>query len=107
MPSSRNLSVPPGFTDRVVVNPRTGVVVMGKDVRIGKVAVSYQGLKISIMDDDLYSDKESESFLIEQRPTVEDFVDLLREIGVDTKGLIEILQAVDHAGALYGNLEVM
>ena len=102
-----NLSVPPGFTDRVVVNPRTGVVVMGKDVRIGKVAVSYQGLKISIMDDDLYSDKESESFLIEQRPTVEDFVDLLREIGVDTKGLIEILQAVDHAGALYGTLEVM
>ncbi|WP_319476758.1 flagellar basal body P-ring protein FlgI [Marispirochaeta aestuarii] len=102
-----NLSVPPAFTDRVVVNPRTGVVVMGKDVRIGKVAVSYQGLKISIMDDDLYSDKESESFLIEQRPTVEDFVDLLREIGVDTKGLIEILQAVDHAGALYGTLEVM
>jgi len=102
-----NLMVPPAFTDRVVVNPRTGVVVMGKDVRIGKVAVSYQGLKISVMDDDLYSDKESESFLIGQRPTVEDFVDLLREIGVDTKGLIEILQAVDHAGALYGTLEVM
>jgi flagellar P-ring protein precursor FlgI len=102
-----NLMVPPVFTDRVVVNPRTGVVVMGKDVRIGKVAVSYQGLKISVMDDDFYSDKESESFLIGQRPTVEDFVDLLREIGVDTKGLIEILQAVDHAGALYGTLEVM
>jgi flagellar P-ring protein FlgI len=102
-----NLSVPPAFTDRVVVNPRTGVVVMGKDVRIGKVAVSYQGLKISVMDDDIYSDKESESFLIGQRPTVEDFVDLLREIGVDTMGLIEILQAVDHAGALYGKLEVM
>ena len=102
-----NLTVPSVFTDRVVVNPRTGVVVMGKDVRIGKVAVSYQGLKISVMDDDLYSDKESESFLIEQRPSVEDFVDLLREIGVDTMGLIEILQAVDHAGALYGTLEVM
>jgi flagellar basal body P-ring protein FlgI len=38
---------------------------------------------------------------------VEEFVDLLREIGVDTEGLIEILQAIDHAGALYGRLEVM
>ena len=102
-----NLTVPPAFTDRVVVNPRSGVVVMGKDVRIGKVAVSYKGLKISVTDGAGFSDKESESFLIDQRPTVEEFVDLLREIGVDTEGLIEILQAINHAGALYGRLEVM
>jgi len=101
------LSVPPVFTDRVVINPRTGVVVMGKDVRIGKVAVSYKDLKISVTDSVGFSDKESESFLIDQRPSVEEFVDLLREIGIDTEGLIEILQAIDHAGALYGRLEVM
>lgn len=102
-----SLVVPPIFTDRVVVNPRTGVVVMGKDVRIGKVGVSYKGLKISVGDALGFTDKESESFVIDQRPTVEEFVDLLREIGVDTEGLIEILQAIDHAGALYGRLEVM
>ncbi len=102
-----NLNVPALFADKVVINPRTGVVVMGQDVRIGKVAVSYKGLKISVGMDGGFTDKESESFLIEDRPSVEQFVDLLREIGVDTKGLIEILQAVDHAGALFGKLEVM
>ncbi len=101
------ITVPPVFTDRVVINPRTGVVVMGKDVRIGKVAVSYKDLKISVTDSIGFSDKESESFLIDERPSVEEFVDLLREIGIDTEGLIEILQAIDHAGALYGRLEVM
>ena len=101
------LTVPPFYTDRVVINPRSGVVVMGQDVRIGKVAVSYKGLKISVEDGTGYADKESESFLIDQRPTVEEFVDLLREIGVDTEGLIEVLKAIDHAGALYGRLEVM
>jgi flagellar P-ring protein FlgI len=101
------ISVPPIFTDRVVINPRTGVVVMGKDVRIGKVAVSYKDLKISVTDSIGFSDKESESFLIDERPSVEEFVDLLQEIGIDTEGLIEILQAIDHAGALYGRLEVM
>ncbi len=102
-----NLNVPALFADKVVINPRTGVVVMGQDVRIGKVAVSYKGLKISVGINGGFTDKESESFVIEDRPSVEQFVDLLREIGVDTQGLIEILQAVDHAGALFGKLEVM
>lgn len=110
---AETLKVVPDLSARVVVNKASGVVVAGRFVRIAKVAVSVKGAKITIGADSSSSspsvsqDKASEQFLMEETRTVEDLVTMLQQIGLDTDTVIEVLQAIDKAGALYGTLEIL
>ena len=101
-----SLMVVPDGEARVVVNPRAGVVVIGREVRIGTVAVSYRGTKIEVTTRSR-SNGSPENFLIENTATVGDLVDVLQETGLRTDTIIEILKAIEQAGALYGRLIVM
>ena len=101
-----NLKIPAAYSNKVIINPRTGVVVMGKDVKIGSVAVSYKGLEINI-GDSMDSGGTSESIFIEDLPSVQDFVSILQKFGITTDILIEILLAIENSGALYGQIELM
>ena len=93
--------------DRIVVNPRTGVVVIGGDVGVGTVGVAYKGIKIEVNRPGSVSDKESESFLLKGTARAEELIQMLQDLGIDAEGIIEILIAIDRAGALYGDLIVM
>jgi flagellar P-ring protein precursor FlgI len=101
------LQVTPDTVATVVVNPRSGVVVMGKEVKIGKVAVSYKGDNISIGDTYGFQDGPKEQFVLNDGTTVDELVTIMQEIGIKTDIIIEILKAIDQAGALYGRLEIM
>jgi flagellar P-ring protein precursor FlgI len=93
-----------------VIDSQSGILVMGEEVRIGKVAVSYESVDVSVgTGASFYSalDEEPTSFVIEETTSVEDFVSTLRAVGLETKVVIEILKALDRAGALYGTLIVM
>ncbi|MDP2989762.1 MAG: flagellar basal body P-ring protein FlgI, partial [Kiritimatiellota bacterium] len=51
-----NLKVVPDMVAKIVVNERTGTIVIGENVRISPVAVSYAGIEVEIGDISFYSD---------------------------------------------------
>ncbi len=102
------LEVIPDAPARVVVNPRTGIVVIGKNVKIGQVAISYRGTKVDIGTSRSRADEEEvNTFVFPDAPTVEDLVNLLQASGLETDTIVEILKAIEQAGALYGRLVIM
>jgi flagellar P-ring protein precursor FlgI len=127
-----NVQVQPERQSRVVVNERTGTVVAGGDVRLGRVSVSQGDLRVEISTD--YSVSQPDSVLVrpssaiqtaivpqstiktEEGPaplvvvpegaTVADLLAALRAIRLPTRDVIAVLQSIKAAGALDGDLIV-
>ncbi len=99
------IEVQPDPSSIVVVNPRTGVVVIGDRVRLGTVAVSFKGDSVTVGRTTGRDDPEQVVF--PAQATVSELVDVMQSAGLKTDVIIEVLQAVDAAGALYGTLIVM
>lgn len=117
---------------KVVVNERTGTVVLGEHVRLSTCAISHGNLTISVKNTlnvsqppaplvgstqgqtvvtpDVQTDvKEEESRLIvvDQTVTLGDVVRALNAVGVTPRDLVAILSALRAAGALQANLEIV
>ncbi|HSS31644.1 MAG TPA: flagellar basal body P-ring protein FlgI [Nitrospiraceae bacterium] len=117
---------------KVVVNERTGTVVLGEHVRLSTCAVSHGNLTISIKNtqnvsqppapligstggqttvtEDVHTEvKEQESRLIvmDETVTLGDVVGALNAVGVTPRDLVAILSALKAAGALQANLDVI
>jgi flagellar P-ring protein precursor FlgI len=101
------LTLTPDSAGRVVINSANGVIVMGDKVRIGKVAVSYRNTRVSVGGPQRGSAEQPELFVLGDTTTVDDFVSLLKSVGLKTDAIIGILQAVEKAGALFGSLVIM
>jgi flagellar P-ring protein FlgI len=115
---------------KVVVNERTGTVIMGEQVRISTVAVSHGNLSIHIKselqvsqpppfapagattqvvprtDIGIAEDKVGLA-VVNSGASIGDVVSALNAIGATPRDLIAILQAIKRAGALNADLEVM
>jgi flagellar P-ring protein precursor FlgI len=117
---------------KVVVNERTGTVVLGEHVRLSTCAISHGNLTISVKNTlnvsqplapvigssqgqtvitpDVQTDvKEEESRLmvVDQTVTLGDVVRALNAVGVTPRDLVAILSALRAAGALQANLEIV
>lgn len=114
---------------KVVVNERTGTVVMGENVRISTVAVSHGDISIEIRTQYLISQpnpfsRKGETVVVpyeevgvnEQRArlvvlpesvTLGEVVRALNLVGVTPRDLVAILQAIKAAGALQAELEII
>lgn len=115
---------------KVVVNERTGTVVMGENVRISTVAISHGSLSVKIKTEFMVSQpqpfsppgakttvvpiqevkiQEQEARLIELPAGVAlgDVVKALNAVGVTPRDLIAILQAMKTAGALQAELVII
>jgi flagellar P-ring protein precursor FlgI len=114
---------------RVVVNERTGTVVIGENVRLSPVALAHGSLTIDIktsfnvsqpppfgsegsrtvvVPDSDVSVKEQKAALSEVAgATLGEIVKALNALGVTPRDLIAILQALRSAGALRAELEIM
>ena len=115
---------------RVVVNERTGTIVMGDQVRISDVAVSHGNLTIRVKTEfqvsqpPPFAPEGSETVVVPQRQTdvkeeeaqilvlkggttIGEVVRGLNAIGVTPRDLIAILQAIRAAGALQAELEIL
>ena len=104
------LTVTPDTDGRVVINASSGVIVMGEKVRIGKVAVSYRTARVSVGGTGGTASggpAPQDVFVIGETTTVDDFVSALKAVGLKADAIIGVLQAVEKAGALFGNLVVM
>lgn len=113
---------------RVVVNERTGTVVMGKDVRLGAVSILHGSLSIvvatefsvsqpnplsrgqtAIIPEQTVKAEEVPARRIEltEGASVEQLVNGLQRIGATAVDVIAILQAIKAAGALEADLDVI
>ncbi|HEY3345997.1 MAG TPA: flagellar basal body P-ring protein FlgI [Nitrospirota bacterium] len=128
MASIENINVTPDFPAKVVLNEKTGTVVMGESVGISTVAVSHGNLTIEINTEFQVSQpaplangqttvvpntdlkaKEQKAHLIvlDGATNIGDVVRALNAVGTTPRDLIAILQALKAAGALQADLEVI
>jgi flagellar P-ring protein FlgI len=123
------LEVNPDMGAKVVINERTGTVVMGENVRISTVAIAHGNLSIVIKESpqvsqplpfseggqtvvtsntDVTVEEETKQLvLMEAGASIGDVVGALNALGVSPRDLIAIFQAIKAAGALQAELEVI
>ena len=124
------VEVEPDSSARVVIDERTGTIVVGAAVRISEVAIAQGGLTIEIQESQAVSQPAPLTFrgnattavvpqtqiavdqgsgaLTHVKPsaTLKELVDALNAIGVRPRDLIAIFQALRTAGALSARIEV-
>ncbi|MGZ3771704.1 MAG: flagellar basal body P-ring protein FlgI [Bdellovibrio sp.] len=100
-----SIEINPDQKARVVVNEKTGTIVIGDKVKISKVAISHGSLSVKVGEGKKTS--EEKVAILESGVSVGDLVQALNKLGVSPKDLITILQSIKAAGALHGELEVL
>lgn len=100
-----SIDINPDQKARVVVNEKTGTIVIGDKVKISRVAISHGSLSVKVGDGKKGS--EEKVAILESGVSVGDLVQALNKLGVSPKDLITILQSIKSAGALHGELEVL
>lgn len=123
-----SLSLRPDKIAKIIINERTGTIVMGSEVRIASVAISQGGVSVKVGTDFDVSqpnpltiggqttiipsttvdvkEKKSESVILPDGATVDEVVRGLRAVGVSARNIISILQAIKSAGAMNADLEL-
>jgi flagellar P-ring protein precursor FlgI len=123
-----NLEVRVRRKAKVVVNERTGTVVLGQDVRLGAVSILHGSFSIEVTTTYSVSQpnplaggstgvipetrlKATESparnVALNEGASVEELVTRLQAIGATARDVVSILQAIKAAGALEAELEVI
>ncbi|MDM8538956.1 flagellar basal body P-ring protein FlgI [Desulfobacterales bacterium HSG17] len=100
------LSVIPDTIAKIVINERTGTVVIGSDVTISSVAIAHGDLSVTI-NEAPGNNKEESVMNLPGTSTIGELVRGLNSIGVKPKDLISILQSIKAAGALQAELVVI
>lgn len=100
-----SIEINPDMKARVVVNEKTGTIVIGDKVKISRVAISHGALSVKVGDGKKGS--EEKVAVLESGVSVGELVQALNKLGVSPKDLITILQSIKSAGALHGELEVL
>jgi flagellar P-ring protein FlgI len=104
------IEINPDQKARVVINEKTGTIVIGEKVKISRVGLSHGSLTLKVSDEKGKKGKESADdkvTVLDTGANVGDLVQALNKLGVSPKDLISILQSVKAAGALHGELETM
>ena len=123
-----NLTVEADRSARIVINERTGTIVMGKDVRIAPVAILHGGLTVEIQTNLVTSqpaplssgqttitpetnvtakEEKAKNIVLKQGASIEELVRALTAIGSTPRDIIAILQNLKASGALEAELEVI
>ncbi len=113
---------------RIVVDENSGIIVMGKDVRVSSVAVAQANLTVTIAEspevvqpapfslgetavtprtDLTVEETNSKLALVPESVTLQQLVDGLNALGISPRDLIAILQAIKATGALQAEIEVL
>jgi flagellar P-ring protein precursor FlgI len=122
------LEVAPDKSARIILNERTGTIVMGDSVRVSTVAVAHGNLTVVVNQINEVSQPapfsegettpvqnteietiqdESNLTVIEETVTIGDLVRALNAMGTTPTDLISIIQAIKASGALTADVEMM
>lgn len=123
-----DISVSPDSVAKIIINERTGTIVVGKHVRISTVAVAHGNLTITITESPeasqpspfgggktevipsteiVIDETRSQLKVVPEGTTVHDVARTLNILGVTPRDLIAIFQAIKKAGALHSELVIM
>lgn len=92
---------------KVVLNERTGTVVMGEHIGIAPVAISHGDLSVEIKDGSAGTKKDGRVMELKGGASVSDLVKALNTLGVQPKDLTAIFQTLKEVGALQAEVEIM
>ncbi len=98
-----NIEVEVAEVATVTINERTGTVVMGGEVKIAPLSIAHGALTITI-GDKAEKDKKGGAIVPISGVSVGEVVSSLNQLGVSPQDLVSILQAINAAGALKGEL---
>ena len=122
------IEIEPGRIARVVLNERTGTVVIGADVRISAVAISHGNLSVQISartnvsqptpfsetgttvefeNDEIVVQERGSNLVLVQGAAIGELVRTLNSLGASPRDLIAILQAMRAAGVLLAELRII
>src|SRR3977135_2416843 len=122
------LQVDPDLAAKIVIDERSGIIVMGRDVRVATVAVAQGNLTVTIPESPQVSQpnplsrgrtvvtprssvsvaEDGKKFaVVKDGVSLQQLVDGLNGLGIGPRDLIGILQAIKAAGAIQADIEVM
>jgi flagellar P-ring protein precursor FlgI len=123
------LQIEPDLAAKIVIDERSGIIVMGRDVRVSMVAVAQGNLTVTISETPQVSQPNAFSrggtttvvprtrigvqedgkklALVKEGVSLQQLVDGLNALGIGPRDLIAILQAIKAAGAIQADIEVM
>jgi flagellar P-ring protein precursor FlgI len=122
------LQIEPDLPAKIVIDERSGIIVMGRDVRVSTVAVAQGNLTVSISETPQVSQPAALSrgttqvvprtrlgvqedgkrlALVKEGISLQQLVDGLNALGIGPRDMIAILQAIKAAGAIQADIEVM
>jgi len=124
-----NVDVKPGESAaKVIINSRTGTIVVGENVRVSPVAVTHGSLTVTVREDVRVSqpnaladgdtvvvpdsavevsEESGPMFEFSPGPTLNDIVRAVNEVGAAPGDLMAILEALKQAGALKAEIMVI
>jgi flagellar P-ring protein precursor FlgI len=113
---------------KIIIDENSGIIVMGKDVRVSTVAVAQSNLTVTIAETPAVSQPQplspgqttvvprtdlnvnmvnSDLALVKESVSLQELVDGLNALGITPRDLIAILQAIKASGALQADIEVL
>jgi flagellar P-ring protein precursor FlgI len=124
------LQIEPDLSARIVIDERSGVIVMGRDVRVSTVAVAQGNLTVTISETPQvsqpgpFANRGAQTVrvprtrvgvqedgrrlaLVREGVSLQQLVDGLNALGIGPRDMIAILQAIKAAGAIQAEIEVM
>jgi flagellar P-ring protein FlgI len=122
------LQVEPDLGAKIIIDERSGIIVMGRDVRVATVAVAQGNLTVTISESPQVSQPNPQSrgrtvvtpnsrvgvsedgkklAMVKDGVSLQQLVDGLNGLGIGPRDLIGILQAIKAAGAIQADIEVM
>ena len=122
------LQIEPDLPAKIIIDERSGVIVMGRDVRVSMVAVAQGNLTVTISEARQVSqpapfsggrtvvvprtrigvqEEGKKLAVVDEGVSLQQLVDGLNALGVGPRDLISILQAVKAAGAIQADVGVM
>ncbi|HET6838716.1 MAG TPA: flagellar basal body P-ring protein FlgI [Bradyrhizobium sp.] len=122
------LQVDPDLAAKIIIDERSGIIVMGRDVRVATVAVAQGNLTVTISENAQVSQPNAltrgrtvvtprsnvgvsedgkKLAVVNDGVSLQQLVDGLNGLGIGPRDLISILQAIKAAGAIQADIEVM
>ena len=123
------LQIEPDLPAKIVIDERSGIIVMGRDVRVSTVAVAQGNLTVSISESAAgeparavlarpdhawcrapsvgVQEDGKKLALVREGVSLQQLVDGLNALGIGPRDMIAILQAIKAAGAIQADIEVM
>ena len=122
------LQVEPDQAAKIIIDERSGVIVIGRDVRVSTVAVAQGNLTVTVSEAPQVSQPQpfargrtvvvprtsvhavedgKKLALVHEGVSLQQIVDGLNALGIGPRDLITILQAIKAAGAVQADIEVM